>query len=209
MTRTLNTEIARIKRYIANGLASDDLILSDNEIELYWTAAAAAAITKYAYSGYQIDGCLALADGFLTTFKYSTVSEDADTGDTYLDLAAPPLGLPLGYSVDVVEIAGKGTKSKPLYPVQPKRVAYFRDLPKPTGGFYWVENNRMFFYPKVELDANEKVTVRMMNNRVTDRSAVLNLPDDLVESIFLGVVNQIRQRYSLPQDNSNEGTDTR
>ena len=208
MVRTLNTEISRIKRYLSNGKPNDDFAVSDNEIILYWQAATATEIKKISYEGYKIEGCLAMADGFDTTYKFTSVTDDADTGDAYVTLPEAPIGLPMGHSVKSVFIGGAGTRSNEFIMVKASQVPYFRNLPKPNGGFCWTEGTRLWLYPNIFLDDNEKLLVRMISV-MNDRSAQINMPEDSIENVFMSVVAQLAKKLSIPIDIINDGIDLR
>lgn len=210
MARTLNQEIERVRRFLSNGIPSDDFSISENEVALYYEAAVASIIPKIAFMGYQVEGVMTLPEGFRTKVVFDTILKDNDTGDGYVTLPSPPIGLPLGYSIDPVTIIGNGKESNPLIPIAAKQLAYWKSRKvKPVGGFYWVLNSTLGVPSDVKLMRGEKLSVVMMSLRDSNRDEPLSLPEDSIAEVFKIVVSQLRERYQLPADNLNDGVDVR
>lgn len=195
--------IQRIRKDVSNSrFVKDEFAASDNEINLYIDQAAAAKIVGSAYANAKIDGALAVNEAYLITYSFDTIYQDDTTSYWYVTLPQPPIGLPLGYSVNRAYFAATGLGvSQELFPIKAKRVGYRLNMPLLGGTRYWIENNRMWMQsssgqPLLGL----KLFVQMPSARTTDVNAVMNMPEDDIEFVFNDVVKQLMRRYGVPQD---------
>lgn len=200
---TAKVLIQRIRKDVSNSrFLKDEFAASDNEILLYIDQARAAKIVGSAYNGAKIDGALVVNEAYLITYLLPALAQDDATGYWYSTLPQPPMGLPLGYSINRAYFASTGNGvSQEIFLIKAKRVGYRLNLPMPTGTRAWVENDRILLeasngQPLLGLP----LYVQMPSARTTDVNAVINMPEDDIEVVFNDVVKQLLRRYGSPQD---------
>lgn len=195
--------IQRIRKHVSNDrLTGDDFNISDKEILLYIDQAAASRIVGQTYMNAKIDGALAVPEAYLITYQLTNLSQDDASGYWYTTLPQPPLSLPLGYSVNQVYTKDLSTGvSQPFFMIKAKRVPRRMNMPMPDGIRCWVENNTLW------LVANNgqsllglPIYIQMPSARTTDINAVMNMPEDDIEFVFMDVIGKIKDRYGIPQD---------
>lgn len=194
--------IERIKKHVSDGFPNDDFAPSTNEIMLYLDQAIAFSIVGKAYENAKIEGVLAVPEAFEITYNIGNLSQNSDTNEWYGTLPQPPLSLPLGYSIaDVYFSSPSSGRSDSALPVRTKRVSYRNFLPIPTGLSYRVENNIIWIKgSNGQYLGGINLYVQMPVNRTSDITAPMNLPDDVIMSVFDTVVKELMQRYQVPQD---------
>lgn len=194
--------IERIQRYLNNGFPDTDFKVSANEILLHIDQVLAQQIIGKAYEGAKVEGVLVVPEAFYVTSSLPALVKDTVSGYWYTTLPQPPLSLPLGYSISNIFFANQGDgASQPLFPIEAKRVAYRGYMPLPTGARYWVEGSRLW----VQASNNQPLTgqdlhVTMASSRTNDVNEPMTLPDDAIEGIFNGVVEQLIRRMQVPKD---------
>lgn len=195
--------LQRLRKDISNAkFSKDEFSVSDNELLLYIDAAAAAKIVGSAYMGAKIDGALVVNEAYLITYQLAALSQDDATGYWIGILPQPPLGLPLGYSINRAYFANTGNGvSQEIILIKAKRVGYRKNLPTMAGVHGWVENNRFLLHatngqPLLGL----QLYVQMPSARTTDVNEVMNMPEDDIEFVFNSVIKQLMRRFGLPQD---------
>lgn len=195
--------LQRIRKHVSNDrLTGDDFNISDNELILYIDQAAAFQIVGQTYAGARIDGALAMPEAYLITYQLGTLTQDDASGYWYTSLPQPPLSLPLGYSVNQVYTKSPGNGvSQPFFMIKAKRVARRLNMPMPDGVRCWIENNTIWFAANNNMSlAGLPIYIQMPSARTTDVNAVMNMPEDDLEAVFMNVVNKIKDRYGIPQD---------
>jgi hypothetical protein len=195
--------LQRIRKDISNSMfAKDDFSVSDNELLLYIDAAAAAKIVGSAYMGAKIDGALVVNEAYLITYQLPALTQDDATGYWVAILPQPPLGLPLGYSINRAYFASPGSGvSQEIILIKAKRVGYRKNLPTMAGIQGWVENNRFLLQAtNGQPLLGVQLYVQMPSARTTDVNAVMNMPEDDIEFVFNDVIKQLARRFGMPQD---------
>lgn len=194
--------IERIKKHVADGFPNDDFTPSTNEVMLYIDEAIAYSIVGKAYENAKIEGVLAVPEAFHITYNIGVMSQDDNTNEWYATLPQPPLSLPLGYSIADVYFSSPSTgRSESALPIKNKRVPYRNYMPVPTGMSYRVENSIIWVKASNGIPLSGlPLFVQMPVNRTSDITQPMNLPDDVIMSIFDTVVKQLLQRYQVPQD---------
>jgi hypothetical protein len=193
--------IQRIRKFLNNGFISDDYSTSDNEILLMIDEAVAVQIKSLAFENAKMEGVLMVPEAFLVTFNL-TLTQDPVSNYWYTTLPQPPLSLPLGYSITRAYFAtGARGQSQEILPIKAKRVGYRTNLPMPTGVRYWVEGLTMWLaaYNNAQL-GKESLYVQMPINRTSDTSLPMNLPDDIIENLFVDVTGRLAKRNQMPRD---------
>lgn len=195
--------LQRIRKHISNTrLSSDDFGISDNELVLYLDQCAAARIVGQAYQGAKIDGALVVNEAYLITYQLPALSQNPITGYWFASLPQPPMGLPLGYSINRGYFADPSTGvSQEINWIKAKRVGRRRTMPLQAGVNGWVENNTIYLqasnnYPLQGL----QVYISMPSARTTDVNAVMNMPEDDIDFVFKEVIGMLAQRYGFPID---------
>jgi hypothetical protein len=108
----------------------------------------------------------------------------------------------LGYSVNRVYFAQTAFgPSQEVYPIKAKRVGYRLTMPLPTGARYWIEGNIIWLAASNGQPlANQNLYVQMPSARTSDITLPMNLPDDVIEAIFMDVTTLLTNRYKEPKD---------
>lgn len=209
--QTYGTLIERIKKFIENGWPTITFTSTDNEILLYVYEAVGQAIVTASNQGLQIDGIRSLPEGYITEFSFdmSVIPTDVDTNNKIIDLPAPPVSLPLGYSISAPYFTGLGSSSYPLIAIESHTRGYALKLPTPNFGvYYYIQGSKMNLVSPSAADLSSfKLKVPMMSPRSQNGSMddQLNIPDDQMGPIFDTVTNRLIKKHAQPKDNVNDG----
>ncbi len=206
VAQTKKMLVERIRRHMQDGFPTASFGASQREVMLYIDEALAVAIIGHTYELAKVEGGLYVAEGFLFTYSLSLLQNDI-TSEWYATLPQPPIGLPLGYSINRVYFASAmNGVSQEVLPIISKRRGYRNNMPRPAGAEYSVEGSKML------VTANDgsplaglTLYVQMAKSRTDDMDEVLNMPDDVIGKIFDMVVARLSQRLQLPKDIVNDG----
>jgi hypothetical protein len=205
-TYSNKTFIQRIKRDLNNGFPDSDFTMSDNEILFHIDQAKAAAMIGNVFNNAKVEGAMVMPEGFLTTYSL-TLSKDNATASWYGSLPQPPVSLPLGYSITDVYFANAYDGDKWVcYPVSSKEVSLMESLPMPPGIRYWVVGKTI--YAKSSNGGsllNKTMYVTMAKTRSTSLDDEINLPDDVIETVYNLVMDKLKKRIANPQDIVQDG----
>lgn len=194
--------IQRIRKHLNNGFPNDSFATSDNEIMLYVDQAIAYGLVGQVWANAKVTGVMEVPDAYIVTFQLDALVEDPVTGEWYTTLPQPPVGLPLGYSINRIYSAASGSGvSQDFFMIKPKRVGRRANMPMPGGIRSWVKAKQL----RCVASDNQPllgvpVFVDMPTNRTSDITQDMNLPDDAIEAIFVNVVQKLIQRYQQPKD---------
>jgi len=208
MIVSTNQMIDRIRRAYYNDYPDDASVLTDNELLLHINDAVAIVATKQANDAYAVTGIRSVPEGYITTYKLTSFSKDADTGYYYASLPHAPFGLPENSAVNSCFFSGVKGQSKPILYVSGHEVDYFKDMATPPGAaFYWIEGRTLYLWVKTNLPAGAQVSVRMATHVTSNLDAPINVPPDAISMIFDLVWQRIVVRKSIVQDNIIDGTE--
>lgn len=194
--------VQRIRKHVADGFADDAFTASTNEILLYVDSALAFNLVGSVWMQAKIEGNIAVPEGYLTTYLLPSVQQDNVSKEWYSMLPQPPVGLPLGYSIDRCYFANSinGVGNEVLL-IKAKRVAYRKNMPSTLGVRAWVEGSKIILVASNGTSLlNQPLYVRMASTRTDDLDAIMNLPDDAIQKIFDQVVLELTKRYQEPKD---------
>jgi hypothetical protein len=194
--------IERLKKHMSDDFPSSEFGSSDEEVLLYIDQALAFNLVGQAYTAAKIEGNLAVADAYYTTFILPTLQQDSITREWYTTLPQPPLSLPIGYSITNGYFAdsanGKGTN---VFWVKAKAAPYRDYMPKPFGVMAKIEGTKVILESSNgSYLLNQNFYVTMASTRSSSLDDVLNLPDDAIEPIFNNVVMKLKDRMQIPKD---------
>lgn len=197
--------IQRIRKHMNNGFPNDSFATSDNEILLYINEANAFGLVGQVWAGAKVTGVMDVPDGYMATVQLPPLQQDSNTGEWFTTLPQPPVGLPLGYSINRVYSASAGTGvSQDFFLIKAKRVGRRANLPMPGGIRAWIDYTDNTILRCQASDnqplLNVPVFVQMPITRTSDITLPMNLPDDAIENIFTNVVTKLTQRYQQPKD---------
>ena len=212
MAATKKILVERVIRHLSNGFASDDLTLTNNEVWLYCLDAIAKVSTQRAREGWAMEQVWEIPEGLSTRLKFTSFLRDNELAEYSITLPQLPIGLPLGVSILDVYLAGKRGRSKSFYPIKANRAAYFQETVKgKTDAYYYLLGTKLSLVGIEMLGITDSLYVVMQSvkDETTGDNTPLNMPDDMINDVFLLVVNLVRTRYNLPQDNNNDGLDKR
>ena len=195
--------IERIKRHINNDFPNTDFKVSDQEILLYIDSAIPFVMKGAMFENAKVTGVFEVPEAYLVTYLLSPITKNAPTNEWKATLPQTPLALPSGYAITDVYATQDGQgRGQSFYPTNTKRVPYRNLMPKPSGSFYRVNGNIIYFQATNGAPLNSlDVYVEMTISRTSDINAVMNVPDDALENIFLTVIKNITNRYQLGKDN--------
>lgn len=194
--------VERLRRHISDGLAADDISVSDNEILLYIDSALAFTMVGQVWENAKVDGNIAVPEAYLTTYLITGIAQDAATGYWYITLPQTPVSLPLGYSINRVYTASNASGiSGDFYPIKAKRLGYRNNMPMMPGVRYWVEGVKMWLAASNNLPLlGLPIYVQMAKSRTDSMSEPMSLPDDAMQKIFDMCVTELDNRYKQPRD---------
>jgi hypothetical protein len=205
MTRKVIIE--QIRRIFYGGVPNDDASLSEKEVN-YHLNEAIAYIAKVNYTdAIKLDGIENVADSFYATFKNLAITKDNDTGYYSLDLPQVPLGLSRGYGISTVTFPTSTGLAKSPIPISVRELDYMDNLKQPPSKiFYWAEGKKLWFKSYTNL-VGKFAIVRMVSTETTDMDAEINVPQEYISDIIDLVINKLKIRKSIPEDNVNDGVD--
>lgn len=194
--------VQRIRKYLADGFPNDSFSASENEILLQIDQSLAFNLVGRVWADAKIEGNIAVPEGYFTTYLLPAVQQDSITKEWYSTLPQPPIGLPLGYSIDRCYFAnGINGVGNEVYLIKAKRVSYRKNMPMPNGVRCWVEGSKIILAASNGGSLlNQPLYVRMASTRTDDINALMNLPDDAIETIFNSVTLALTKRYQEPKD---------
>jgi hypothetical protein len=209
MIVTTNQMIDRVRRQYYNDYPDDSSVLTDNELLLHINDAVAQVATKQANEAYSIDGITSVPDGYLTTFKLTSFTKDADTNYYYSTLPHPPLGLHSNSAVNSVFFTGTKGPSRPILYVSANEVDYFRNLPHPPqAAYYWIEGATLYMWVKTDLPSGTKVSVRMATHVTSNLDASINVPPDAIGVVFDIIMQKLMVRKNIKSDHIVDGIES-
>lgn len=194
--------IQRIWKHVNDGFPKDDFTVSDTEMCLYIDQAIAATMIGQVFSLAKVEGNLVMPEAYLTTYEITSLTNDTISEYWYATLPQPPVGLPLGYSINRVYFGQSGSgQSKEVLPIEARRVGFRELMPLPKGARYWVENERIWIAAADGTSFTDlSLFVTMAKTRTEDLNEVMALPDDAIEMIFQNVVAKLTDRMQRPKD---------
>lgn len=201
--------IQRIRKHMNNGFPNDSFATSDNEILLYIQQANAFGLVGQVWGMAKITQVMEVPDSYMVTAALPTLMQDVPTGDWYTTLPQPPIGLPLGYSINRIYAADPvNGVSQDFFLIKAKRVGRRANMPMPDSIRAWIDytNNTIL---RCRANDNQPLSklavfVQMPITRISDITLPMNLPEDAVENIFNNVVTKLTQRYQQPKDIIND-----
>ena len=208
MVTTTQQLLDRLKRFYYNNYPSQDSVLTDNEVLLYVNDAVASVAVKQANDAYAITGIQEIPDGYVTTFKLTSLTKDSSTGYYHATLPHPPFGLPKGNGINSCFFTGVKGQSKPILYVSANELDFFRNIPHPSqAAYYWVEGSTIYLYVKTNLPTSVNLNVRMATMQTSNLNVPINLPPDAVEMVFNLVIDKLIRRKGIQDDGATDGKD--
>jgi len=197
--------IQRIRKHMNNGFPNDSFATSDNEILLYINEANAYSLVGQVWMNAKVLGVMEVPDGYMATVQLPAVQQDPVTGEWFTTLPQPPVGLPLGYSINRIYSAQASSGvGQDVFLIKAKRVGRRANMPMPGGIRAWVDYTNATII-RLQASDNQPLLgrvfyVQMPITRTSDITLPMNLPDDAIEAIFNNVVTKLTQRYQEPKD---------
>lgn len=194
--------IQRIQKYLANGFPNDSFATSQNEILLQIDQSLAFNMVGKTWANAKVEGNMVVDEAYYTTYLLPSLTQDNVTKYWTTRLPQPPVGLPLGYSIDRCYFANSSNgEGSQVFFIKAKRVSYRKNMPMPFGVRCWVEGSKLILAASDGGSLlNQPLYVRMVSTRTDDINAPMNLPDDAIDGIFNAVVMQLTKRYTEPKD---------
>ena len=209
---TFKVFFERVKRRLSNGWPNIKFNITDNEIALYLYGCAATVITQTSDKSYSIDGIRSAPEGFITNYKFtgSQITYSNDNGLYTVTLTAPPVGLPLGYSIKSPYFSGGGAESYPLIAVHSFNRGYALKLPTPNFGVYYRVTGSSFEmetqgFDLINSGLNLNIPMLTARSATNNYSDVINMSDEAIEMVFDMVIKELTERMNTPTDMVNDG----
>jgi len=202
----------RVKRRLSNGWPTIKFNITDNEILLYFYGSAATVIKNTSDAAYRVDGIRSAPEGFLTNYQFlgSAITWDKNSGMYTVPLLAPPVDLPLGYSVKSPYFSGYQSESYPLIAMHSFNRGYAMKLPTPNYGVYYRVTGQTFEMDSRGYDlvnSNLTLNIPMLSPRSAtgNFTDLINMPDEAIEMAFEMVIKELTERQNTPTDRVNDG----
>ena len=200
--------IDRVRRQYYNDYPSDSAVLTDNELLLHINDAVAQVAVKQSNDAYAITGLISTPEAYITTYKITSFTKDADTGYYYAKLPHPPMGLPENSGVNSVFFSGTKGQSKAVLYVSPNEIDYFRSMPyPPQAAYYWIEGITLFLLVQSNLPIGSKINVRMSTHITSSLTTPINVPPDAIGMVFDIVMQRLLVRKNIKADNITDGNE--
>jgi len=195
--------VQRIRQDLANDFPDSEFSISEKEVLLHIDQALAFNIVGQIWNGSKITGAMEVPEGVLHTYELPALVQDAVTSEWYTTLPQPPVSLALGYSIPRCYFAAtQFGVSQDILPISAKRASYRRNMPRPAGAEYRVDNGTKLIVTANDGSplSNLTVYVQMIKTRTESMTEELNMPDDMIELVYNGAYNKLVQRYKMPKD---------
>lgn len=194
--------IQRLRQHINNDFPSSEFNTSESEVLLYINEAMSFGLVGSVWNGAKVMGTLEVPDAYEMTLQLAALKFNDVRRKWYSTLPQPPIGLPLGYSINRIYFAnttyGEGVDA---LPIKSKRIGFRNNMPMPFSIFYQVENGTIWLYASDGSSLlNQNCFVQMPITRAADVNDAVNLPDDAQKLIFDLVTARMKDRLQLPQD---------
>ncbi len=199
--------IERIVKQINSDFPGNDWKMTDNEILIAIDAAIPFVMKGQMFDNFRVNNIFEVPEAYIVGYELTITKQNRNTKEWYTTLPQAPLALPKGYDITdayfTSPLLGRGI---PVIFVTAKRAPYRDQLPKPPGIFARVEGDTIFLKgSQWQSLYNQVLYLSMPVSRTADKDAVMNIPDDAIEPIFMKVVGQILQRFGIPQNTVLDG----
>ncbi len=195
--------IERVRRHLANDFPNSSFAISENEVLLYINAAIPIVMKGQMYENAKVVSIFDVPEAYLVTYNITISTLNAQTGEWAVTLPQTPLALPDGYNITDAYFSSAGKRTLSVFFIKTKRASYRELLPKPAGVFARVEGDKVYLQTtegQQVLLFDQTFCIQMPVSRITDKTAVMNIPDDAIDGIFMNVVAKCKERYMMPQD---------
>ena len=194
--------VQRIWKHFNNDFPNTDFSITENEIYLYVNESMSSGLVGQVYNGAKVLGALEVPESYILQFELAALTQDTVSGYWTTTLPQPPLSLPLGYSINRVYPATAGFgQGKDCIAIKAKRVGRRKTMPMQFGVRYWVTGQKLWLAASDGSSLyGQTFYVEMPSTRMTALTDTINLPDDVVEGIFLKVIAKLKDRLGIPQD---------
>lgn len=194
--------VQRIWKHFNNDFPNTDFSITENEIYLYVNESMSSGLVGQVYNGAKVLGALEVPESYILQFELAALTQDTVSGYWTTTLPQPPLSLPLGYSINRVYPATTGFgQGKDCIAIKAKRVGRRKSMPMQFGVRYWVTGQKLWLAASDGSSLyGQTFYVEMPSTRMTALTDTINLPDDVVEGIFLKVIAKLKDRLGIPHD---------
>lgn len=209
---TFGVLIERVKRYLSNGWPDIADNYTSNEIMLYIYGALADTLAKSSSMSFTLNGIYNTPEGTLTDFSFpaSGFTRDPNTGYFKVTLPAPPINIPLGYSIKAPTFVGNASESYPVIWLEAYNRSVSLKMPTPNFGIYsWVKNRILFLSAEGQnlMTSGLTLSIPMMTARSVSGldTDLINAPDEMIELAFEMTIDTITGRVDRPKILTNMG----
>lgn len=201
--------IERILMQVEGSYVRDDSSLTYNLVNSYVNDGIAAAVKANYKDSLQIDNVAYVNNSFFTTFKGLTATQD-EALVYKITLPQIPLGIGRNEGINTLQFKDDmGNISLPCVPLSQAQRTYFQSM-RPVQNKILFYSEGLYIYAISTLPLwSYTATVSMISGGDgTDLNSEINVPDDYIPVIVQYVKDQLMQERLVPQDVSNDGSDT-
>lgn len=200
--------IERALRQIYGGQPTDDSQITVNLVNSWLNDSIATAAKQCYKEAIQLDGIGYVNNGFYSTFKGITVSQDENL--VYrMTLPQIPVGIGRNEGVSKLQFKNdEGDVSIPCIPLSQNQTTYFQTMrPIPNKVLYLSQGEYIYAYSDLLLD-NYTATVTMVSGGDdTNLDSTINVPSDYFPLMVDYIKVQLGFERAQPVDAANDGQD--
>jgi hypothetical protein len=187
---------------------SDDAVINYNLLNVWLSDAVAIAAKTNYKENIQVEGVDYVNNGFYTTFKGLTISQDENFLWKFT-LPEIPLGLGASKGISTVQAKDKNNNiSLPWIPLSEDQKGYFQGMrPVPNKILYYQEGIFCYAISTLQLWQYTASVSMVSGGDSTNLDSVLNCPPDYFPVMVDYLMKQLAFEQSRPLDNSNDGVD--
>lgn len=210
MTITRKAYIELIRRQIYGSQPSADAEITVGLVNRWLYFAVAAAAKQNYKENIAIDGIAYVNNSFYTTFKDIAISQD----ENFLwkvELPQIPLGLGTSDGISTLVIKDPTTNqiSYNVVWLSQNQLSYQRGMRQiPNKLLAYSEGKYVYIMSTIMLNQYTASVTMISAGDGTDLSSTVNIPDDYFPAICDFIRTQLMIQRQVPQDNTNDGSDT-
>lgn len=202
------TYIEMILRQIYGGQPTDDSSITVGLVNTWLNQGIALAAKANYKDNINVDGIGYVNNGFYTTFKGLTVSQD-ESFKYKLTLPEIPLGLGKNEGISTLRFKDSdGRVSFPCIPLSANQITYYQSMrPIPNKVLYYPEGTFIYALTTLLLDTYTGSVTMVSGGDANNLDSVLNVPSDYLPVITQFIQQQLMLERNQVPDLNNDGID--
>lgn len=200
--------IEQLRRYIYNGMPSDDASISVNLVNQWLQQAIAYAVQQNYRDNIALDGIGYINNSFYSKFKGLSIKSD---GNFIWKITLPqiPMGIGQSEGISVLELVDStGKVTKPFVPLTENQRSIYQNVrPIPNKVLYYYEGNLLYAVSPLLLSQYTANVTMVSGGDSTDLSSNLNVPDNYIPIMTDYIIKNLAAERLQPVDATNDGLD--